>query len=207
MSSSKKSQSSRKGRNNKSSAYANRMPVGRVPRSLAYSGMKASDSIYPYVELDVPITPFTVNITSGAIAQSTDIGTGLIPNFSSRFSNLFNEYAIVGFRLEQRVVSATNASGFTVTAIDEENSANPTASILQLPHVEVPLVLGTDAMGTLHEIAWIARDYIDLSWTPTGTAHTVAYVKNFASSLNTFAAGSSSGFMSGSLALCFRGFA
>ncbi len=81
------------------------MPVPRLPRWLGTPNLRSSNSVYPRVDLDIPITLVTFNVSGGALTGVANIDNGLIPSFSTRFGSLFKEFAIVGARFELRIIS------------------------------------------------------------------------------------------------------
>ncbi len=187
------------------------LPIPRLPRAIGSNkDLKVGDSIYPSrVNLDVPITPFQVTLVAGAVASSTALDSALLPTFS-RFSNLFREYAIVGARLELRLLNVPGAAqgGFIAAALDESSNAAPTATILQAPHVEM-MCSGYVTEVDAHLIDWKASDVTDLDWTITSTNLQPVWLKIFAATATTLTAAgnTASVLVTGALALSFRGYA
>ncbi len=189
------------------------MPRPRLPSWIGTPNLRAGLSVYPRVDLDVPIATTNASVAAGAIAQVINIDSSLIPNFASRFGATFKEFAIVGARFEIRVTDSTNPQGLVLGFIDEVSNAAPTTTSADYAHCEIPLVGSVvDSSGSMHVIEWVAKSYADLTWDGIGTSGVVAYLKLWASSTagvgytgttNTTAA---TMMVSGSYAVCFRGY-
>jgi hypothetical protein len=185
------------------------MPVPRLPRWLGTPNLSASNSVYPRVDLDVPIACTNVSFTAGSLAEVFSIDNTAIPNFATRFGATFKEFAIVGARLELRLTSATTPQGVLLAYIDELSNASPTATSVDYAHAEVPVVGSVvDSTGSIHKISWMAKSYADLTWDPIGTAGTVAYLKIFGNVANTGLNAATAGalMITGAYSVCFRGY-
>jgi hypothetical protein len=185
------------------------IPVGRLPIRLG-SDMRlpSTHSVYPQVDLDVPINLQTFNIAAGSAATALQINWNVIAN-PSRFQNLFDEYCIVGARLELRLAcqsAATTYGGFIAAAMDEKDSVAPTATILNAPHLDV--AANPMESPNHYYIDWKARDLADLVWTQSATTFTPVNLKMFCTPAGT---ATNSGLaaqliITGTLAFAFRGY-
>jgi len=186
-------------------------PVPRLPRWLGTPNLAASNSVYPRVNLDIPLLIETASITTGSLASVVNIDTSAIENWSTRFQSLFQEFAIVGARFEMRVTTVSSGQGLVLAYIDENSASAPTSAIaLSRPHAEIPICsTSVDTTGSIHSVEWVARSYADLTWDPTSTSGVVAYLKLFASVAGTGTSSTTGAAISitGALAVCFRGFA
>jgi hypothetical protein len=121
---------------------------------------------------------------------------------------LFDEVCIVGAKFEVRVVVTANPAGILVGAIDEKDGTGPTFAQLQgKPHIEILLNQNIDKK---YSVSWKAQDYLDLQFQASAVAlNPPAWFKLVASnaSTGTNAAGTFQMTVTGSLALCFRGYA
>ncbi len=184
-------------------------PIPRLPRWIGTPNLSQSNSVYPRINLDVPIVISTQSVAAGAIAIASPIDTTNIPSFATRFGATFKEFAIVGARFELRVTSVTTPQGVVLAYIDENSNAAPTSTALNYAHAELPLTgTSVDSTGSIHKVDWIARAYDDLTWDPIGTTGNVGYLKLFASNAATgTAAGTTATILvTGCLSLCFRGY-
>jgi len=183
-------------------------PQPRIPRLLgAAVRLPSGISVYPSVNLDVPIIPLAVNVAAGALAAVNPMDTTAMNAFAARFGVVFNEYAIVGANLEVRVTDVTNPAGIAAVFLDEESNATPTsAQALNRPRLDI--LLNQQTTPQPYRISWVPRDLLDLDYVPTGTNFTPVFLKTFASSA-TGTTGSTTAqiLITGSLALCFRGYA
>jgi hypothetical protein len=184
-------------------------PKPRLPRIIgAAERLSARNSVYPNVRLDVPINPQLATISAGVLSGNTPLDTTIIDGFSTRFATLFNEYAIVGARLEIRPNGIVNGGGLCLGYIDEESAAAPTASAaLNRPHLDMQVATLTDVH--VYRVDWKPRDYLDLDFTSTGVNFTPAWFKMICTIANTYTSSSTTGqfLVTGSLAFEFRGYA
>jgi len=185
------------------------MPRPRLPRWLGTPNLSANVSVYPRINLDMPIVTGTASVVAGNIAQTINIDNTLVPNFATRFGATFKEFAIVGARFEIRVYTTAVPQGIVLAFIDEDSNAAPTTTSVNYAHADVPLVgTSVDDRGSLHIVSWVARSYADLTWDGIGTSGVVAYLKLWASPATTGTQATTTAVLSvtGSLAVCFRGY-
>ncbi len=184
-------------------------PIPRLPKWLGTPNLSQANSVYPRVDLDIPIVISSQAVAAGAIAISSNIDTSNVPSWSTRFGATFKEFAIVGARFELRVTSSTNGQGVVLAYIDENSNAAPTSTALNYPHAEIPLVSNSvDSTGSIHRVEWVARSYADLTWDAIGTSGIVGYLKLFASNAATGTGATTTAniLVSGVFAVCFRGY-
>jgi hypothetical protein len=185
-------------------------PWPRLPSWIGTPNLRANRSVYPRVDLDVPILVTSSAIVTGAIAAVINIDASQIFGFATRFGSLFQEFAIVGARFEIRVSTAAAAQGMLLAFIDENSAATPTAAqALNRPHCEIPLTSSqVDSTGSLHIVEWKAHSYADLTWDAVSTVGNVGYLKLFANIAQTGTQASTAAdvLISGAFAICFRGY-
>lgn len=186
-------------------------PIPRLPRWLGTPNLRANNSVYPRVDLDVPIAVDGVAIVSGALAQVISVDTTLINSWATRFQSLFQEFAIVGARFEIRITTVTSGQGMILAYIDENSATAPTSTqALARPHAEIPVTSTTiDSAGSMHVVEWRAHSYADLTWDPVSATGIVAYLKLFASVAFTGTSASTAAqiTVTGAYAVSFRGYA
>jgi hypothetical protein len=125
----------------------------------------------------LPGTPtlLTTTVTSGLIANSTNISTGNISGFSTRFGSTFDEYRILGCDVIMRPVAAS--TGISVVMFDEKSSAVPTSSDAANRVGRRLINSNASSDGGSVVMKWRARDLVDLQYTAIGTGVTPCYVK------------------------------
>lgn len=189
------------------------MPRPRLPAWIGTPNLSSAVSVYPRINLDVPIATTNESLASGLLATVINIDSTLIPNFATRFGATFKEFAIVGARFEIRLTDATSPQGLVLAFIDEVSNAAPTSASVDYAHAEIPLTGSqVDSTGSLHRVEWVAKSYADLTWDPIGTSGVVAYLKMWASSTagvgytGTTTTTDATMMVSGAYAICFRGY-
>lgn len=201
----------KRAKSNKRSNVANapRLPSGRLPRELVpTTRLSFGQAIYPDISLDVPIQPFFGTTVAGALAASVSVDPSTILPDWGRFSALFREYIMQGASLRvQLSAGATTPQGFVALALQEKVPAGIDATLMSSPHLELPITAVNDDPA-VYKLTWIAKDYADLQFVPTGTASTSLWIVYFASTAatGTNAATAATFRVSGSLALRFRGY-
>jgi len=183
-------------------------PKPRLPSLLGSAhNLRAGQTIYPRVDLDLPYVGSQYAVVGGALAQSIPIDKTNVALFATRFGATFGEYAIVGARFEIRTQGPVAAQqGFYTVTIDEKSAASPTSAVLDQARLDV--LISTTESPNVHVINWKPVDYLDLDWTPIGTTYTPAWLKLFASNANTFTGASTTAsvVVTGAIAFCFRGY-
>lgn len=184
------------------------LPKPRLPRSLGSPNLSVTGTLYPRVDLDMPIALVNTGVVAGSMAVVDNIDSTLIPNFSTRFGSTFKEFAIVGVVYEVRINQAANSSGSILAYIDEDTAGAPTASSLNYPHAVIPIVnTAVDSTGSVHKIKWTNKNYLDLEWLSVTSVAAVGYLKLFAGAVTgTIAGTTATVLVSGSVAVCFRGY-
>jgi len=184
-------------------------PIPKLPSWLgAADRLSANAAIYPRVDLDMPITISTITIASGATATVIGVDPNVIvSSWSSRFTNLFREYCVVGLRLENTLTSVSNAGGVVLVFVDETLATAPNAGSLYIPHMEVVLVPNPDGRTQLLEYM-PSGSYTDLQWTPTTATVVRQWLKFYASvaSTGTQATGAGTIAVRGTIRIAFRGY-
>jgi len=184
------------------------MPVGRIPITLgADRQLTARTSVYPTVNLDVPVLVTRYSLSAGAAAQVYPIDITRINAFGTRFASLFDEYCIVGVKLEVRLDNVTNPQGILIAFLDEKSSALPTAAVAQAA-ARLDMILSNTESPSRYSIEWKPRDYTDLSYSDTSTTIAPVNLKFYASNADTgTGASTSAGIMiTGTFAFTFRGY-
>ncbi len=183
------------------------LPQPRLPSWVGSNDrLNARESAYPdMVKLDCPITIQKQSIVAGALGANFNVSSSLINNFATRFGALFNEYAIVGARLELRVTNVVNPAGLYIVSLDEISSSVPTTTILDQPHIEKLITAAEDPSAAI--IEWKAHDFFDETWTAVGSNPVPFTLKFYASSsTGTTVTTTADILVSGALAMCFRGY-
>lgn len=186
------------------------LPIGRLPVKLGSDiGLSSISSVYPVLRsLSIPIIPFQTAITAGAVSQVFTMNPqSLVKNWTTRFQSLFDEYCLVGFNLELRLLTTANPQGSVKFILDEKNAAAPTNAVLDQASVDMALVQNPVSPRG-YFIKWVARDYEDLSWTQTTVTFTPVWVKAFASNADTLTAAATTAniAVTGTIAVDFRGY-
>jgi hypothetical protein len=164
-------------------------------------------SVYPQVDLSVPIIPILATITAGNTAVSAGLDLTKVVNWAVRFQTLFREYAIVGARLEVRPQNVSPAGGVIAAFLDEESASAPTAGdALNRPRLD--MTAGPLTVPKAYHIDWTPRDLLDLDYVATSTTFTPVWVKLYTDTVNFFAPSSMTGqvIVTGTLKISFRGY-
>lgn len=208
----KKNQKQNKGRNEpwgqiRLGGFRAEFPQPRLPGLIGSDrNLSSKNSVYPTVNLDVPITPTKASLVAGAVAASIALDTTVMSLFG-KLGAAFREYAIVGARLEIRPNNFAVTAGIAKAYLDETSSAVPTASDAKdRPCVDM-LCAPIFQPGGYH-VMWTPRDLLDLDYVSTGTNFTPVYLKIFASVADTFTQATTTGdfIVTGAIALTFRGY-
>lgn len=187
-----------------------RFPIPRLPTWLgAASRLSANATVYPRVDLDLPIILQNVVVAAGAVASVIAIDPNvLVSAWNSRVANLFREYCVVGLRVEMSLTATSSAQGAVLVFIDETLATAPNAGSAYVPHVEVPLVAypGADQIQLLSYKP--SGSYTDLVWVPTTATAAKQWLKFYASNATTATAAGTTAtiLVRGTIALCFRGY-
>lgn len=183
-------------------------PKPRIPRLLgAARNLSEGNSVYPTVQLDMPIATVKYSLVAGAMALSVGLDFNLISNWSTRWGAVFREYAIVGAKIEARMNNVVNPAGVIQLFLDEQAAAVPIAADANdRPRLDV-LVTQQTVPGA-YLLSWTPRDILDLDFVAVGTLFTPVYLKAFATVANNYTTATTTGdlIVTGSLALTFRGY-
>jgi hypothetical protein len=151
-----------------------------VPKTLsdgpAYRGQQT-------VRLSLPGTSglLVTTITSGVAAYTIVLSTADITGFATRFGSTFDEYRILSSLVKVRAVSP--ATGVSCTWFDEKSSAAPTVNeCYERTHLTVPN--NSADPKSQFSMKWVARDLLDLQYSPIGTVSTPAYWKIYSDLAN-----------------------
>ncbi len=152
---------------------------------------------------DLPITSAAQTVVAGALAATVSVNVQSLIARSATFLTLFQEYRIVGARFRIRVLTPfTTPQGIISCYLNEKLSSAPTANeSASSPRVEVPCLAYT--ADKCYFIDWVARDLLDLEFTPSATTVTPLYVKFYATGTNASTAGSL--VLDGALRVQYRG--
>ncbi len=183
-------------------------PKPRIPQLLgAARALGDSQSVYPHVKLDMPITQVNQPIAAGAVAVSVALNFSLINAWSTRIATLFREYAIVGAKLEVRINNIANPAGILAVFMEEETNAVPTATrALSRPRLDV-LICQQTVPGA-YTITWTPRDILDLDYVDVATSFNPVYLNLYTdvANMGTLNTTTAEIIVTGALALEFRGF-
>jgi len=124
---------------------------------------------------------FSTTVTTGAIAEVTPMDpTTQITNWATRFQSLYEEYRVVKAVARVLCFSSTNP-GTLMMFWDEKSATVPTNAAAS----ERALVrFNAGDVTRPHKTTWVARDLLDLQYTPTGTASNPVYWKIFTNNAN-----------------------
>lgn len=183
-------------------------PRPRLPLRLgADSSLPQALSVYPQVNLDVPIIQQNLAIVAGVCASSVALDTTVIQDWATRFAAVFREYAIVGARLELRMNNVAVTSGMAAAFLDEQSAAAPTPSnALNRPRLD--MIVGPLFVPRAYRLDWTPRDILDLDYVAVGTNFTPVWLKVITDNGNFGTQNTTTGsiIVTGSLALSFRGY-
>lgn len=183
-------------------------PKPRIPQLLgAARALGDSQSVYPHVKLDMPISQINQPIAAGAVAVSVALNFSLINNWSTRVATLFREYAIVGAKLEVRINNVTTPAGILAVFMEEEVNTMPTAArTLNRPRLDV--LIAQQTVPGAYTITWTPRDILDLDYVDVATSFNPVYLNMYTdvANLGTLAGTAAEVIVTGALALEFRGF-
>lgn len=183
------------------------MPISRLPVTLGSDRkLSAGLTVYPRVNLDVPVIFTRTAVAAGATTSVYNIDISKVDSFATRFASLFDEYCIVGAKLEIRLNNIVVPQGFVCAYVDEKSSAVATLSAAQSAG-RLDMVVGVESPSR-YDISWVPGDFTDLSYSDTGTTTTPAYIKFFASNAGTGtnAATTFDIMITGTFAFTFRGY-
>lgn len=182
-------------------------PKPRIPRLLgAAEVLSEGNSVYPTINLDVPITPIVLAISAGALTAAIPVDFNMISGWATRFQSLFREYVILGAKLEIRPNNMTVTSGATLLYWDEASSSAPSlAEALNRPRLDMLNAPLFDR--TPYYTSWVPRDIEDYDYLPTGSAFSPVSIKVYTdASLGTNGSTTGQFIITGTLALQFRGY-
>jgi hypothetical protein len=171
--------------------------------------LNPNTTVYPkMIKLDFPLIPISSATAAGAYSIVINIiaAASMIANYAN-LAAVFDEVCIVGARFELRLDVTANPAGSVWAYVDEKVAAAPTLANSQNKARLDMAAFGNESPNR-YTLLWKARDYTDLIWEPTGSATASAYLKIFASNAGTGtnAAGGINLLVTGSVALCFRGY-
>ena len=184
------------------------IPIARLPLTLGSDRRLTSrTSVYPTVMLDVPLIVTRTAVAAGATASVYALAIAQIKDFATRFGAVFDEYAIVGARLEVRINNIVNPQGFVTCYLDEKSSSAATAATA-LAAARLDMMVSVNEAPSRYNIDWVPQDYTDLSYSDIGTSYTPVYLKFFASNADTGTALTTTFdiMLTGTLAFTFRGY-
>jgi len=135
----------------------------------AYAGQQC-------VTLKLPGTPMLLTsiITTGVIANVTNLNVTDITGFSTRFGSTFDEYRILGVNVMLRPVAVS--TGVSVAWFDEKSPAAPTANEAQ-ERIGKRLTNTNASDKSVCVMRWRARDLLDLEYQPISGTTTPVYWK------------------------------
>lgn len=184
-------------------------PIPRLPSWLgAADRLSSNAAVYPRIDLDMPIVVGIQTVASGALAGVVAVDvSALISGWTSRFSNTFREYCVVGLRVEMTLTTSTAPAGLVLVFVDETLATVPNAGALYTPHLEVPIV--NNPTGRTQLLSYKPNgSYTDLDWIPTTVPVTKQWVKFYASTAatGTGVTTTASIVTRGTIAIAFRGY-
>jgi hypothetical protein len=184
-------------------------PKPSLPRLLGTNNLAAGSAIYPRVYLDLPITPQSIAVSSGAVSTYIAIGASIIANWSD-WENVFAEFTILGARFEARVAVCASGQGMLCLGISDESIGAALGSgTLNLPHIELPIPPTLVNQPQVQRIDWICRTPNDLQFYPVASTEASTSIQAYAATATTGTGASTSAtiWITGTVRVCFQGFA
>jgi len=182
---------------------------GSLPTAnAAVTTLTVKASVSPIHTFDLPFSPVQIGVSAGSLASSVPLTSSSIPNFTTRFQNLFQEYRLIGIRMviKQITTPLNTSAGVSAFFVDEKNNSTPTASqALDRPRVEIPNIL--DTSGKRYGINWTAHDLTDLDWSQISATPTPLYLKSYSDTPNFMSSATTNTVfsLSGTMRFQFRG--
>jgi len=118
----------------------------------------------------------------GTINQAIQVANTLITAFSSRFSNTFDEYRILGCTFKVQSVSAPG--GLTAFWYDEKSTSAPTLNNAQERTIMSVLPNNDANARSYGTFTWKAKDLLDLQYTSVATSVTPVTFKVYTDTAN-----------------------
>jgi len=185
------------------------IPVPRLPFLIgSATSLGAQRSVYPTWSVSIPLGLSKVSLVAGACATAINIDETLVPSFTTRFASTFREACILGAKLEIRVTNVVNPAGIAFVFLNEKTFASPVSTEAQdAPHIDV-LIAPTESPSR-HMLDWLARDLLDIGWSPIASVATPVAVKVFAAVATTLTTATTTAdvLISGAIQMGFRGWA
>jgi hypothetical protein len=127
-----------------------------------------------------------VNLTfsAGSLASALSLDPTVRIDTWSRWSAVFRQFIVTGITCCTTLNRLGTAQGQVFTRI-EESSAVPTSAIVRAERGIINLVNYQDEEKDSTTARWSPRSAEDVTWTDTGIAYNIAYLKTYADSTNT----------------------
>lgn len=181
---------------------ARRGPSKQISLSIPKNMPAFAGQVVEQFHLNITPVVLSTTVTTGVIAIPLVINAAAVPNFTSRFNNLFEEYRIVMASMDVKCFSSTNPGLFTHW-FDEKDSSTPTAAEAQ----RISLKSFSASSPMSHKITWRARDPLDLQYTSIATSVSPVTYKVYTDLANFGSSGVATPYaqLTGSVWIQFRG--
>jgi len=146
-------------------------------RTPAYAGQ-------PVQEETIPCTSYilTTTATTGLIANVFGVTKDAVVNFSTRYADLWSEYAIVGATIEITPLQQ-GASGVSAFFFDDFNTSVPTLNE-SMGRIVRKLSNSAANPKSTTTMTWSARSLTDLTFQPTSVGYTAVNFKVYTDNTN-----------------------
>jgi len=144
--------------------------LARMTDQNAYGGQEKV-----ILSLEGTPTLLTNTVTTGLLASSIPISVAQITAFNTRFVSTFDEFRILKCRFKIRPVTP-NAPGISVFMFDEK-STNAPALIDAQERAGLRFPNTSNSSSATRSMTFRTSDLLDLQYTQTGTAVTIASFK------------------------------
>jgi hypothetical protein len=185
------------------------IPIPKLPFLIGSDkSLSPKTAVYPTLSVSIPLGLSKVSLVAGAAATAINIDETLIPSFNTRFASTFRECAIVGAKIELRMANVVNPTGFVFAFFNEKTSSSPVASEAQdAPHLD--MVVSATESPSRYQLPWMARDLLDIGWSPIASVATPVTLKIYASVATTLTSATTTAdvLISGAIQVAFRGWA
>lgn len=183
--------------------FRNRKPRNRV------GVLSLQPSYDGQVCVQMKIPSFTASLSTtvgtGAIANVTTIGSAIVTNWATRFQSLYEEFRIISCTAKVDCFSSNNP-GQIRCYWDEKSATAPTAATAS---TRGQFVFSASDVTKRHSSTWMARDLLDLQYSPVATNPAPVYFKLYTDNASYGSSIVATGYVSVSFMMVvqFRGYA
>jgi len=146
-------------------------------RTPAYAGQPVQEETIPCASYIL-----TTTATTGLIANTFGVTKDAIVNFTTRYGDLWSEYAIVGATIEITPLQQV-ASGISAFFFDDFNTSVPTLNE-SMGRIVRKLSNSASNPKSTTSMTWSAKSLMDLTFQPTTTGYTAVNFKVYTDNAN-----------------------